>query len=58
MYQFPIMKKALELLRTVIEFLGRLTGILRLMERLRRHPENADAANAEPDGDEPADAAG
>lgn len=52
------MKKALELLRTVIEFLGRLTGILRLMERLRRHPENADAANAEPDGDEPADAAG
>lgn len=52
------MKKALELLRTVIEFLGRLTGILRLMERLHRHPENADAAKAESDGDEPEDAAG
>lgn len=38
------MRKILKLLRTLIEFLGRLTGILNLLEHLRRRPETGDAA--------------
>lgn len=48
------MKKALKLLRTLIELLGRLTGILGLLEHVRRRPESTDDQKDEPDSDEPA----
>lgn len=52
------MKKALKLLRTLIELLGRLTGILGLLEHMRRRPESTDGQKDEPDSDEPANGIG
>jgi hypothetical protein len=52
------MKKALKLLRTLIELLGRLTGILGLLEHMRRRQESTDGPKDEPDTDEPANGIG
>lgn len=52
------MKKALKLLRTLIELLGRLTGILGLLEHMRRRQESTDSQKDEPDTDEPANGIG
>lgn len=52
------MKKALKLLRTLIELLGRLTGILGLLEHLRRQPESNDGRKDKSGDDEPANVNG